>query len=86
MSAAKCSGVIGTLIVPPDGVLGLGVADDELVLGRAAGVLAGLDDQRAVLGEQALAAADRLLDQRRGAEVPVISWRCVSMPWCGQSE
>ena len=31
------------VVVPPDRVLGLGVADDELVLRAAAGVLAGLD-------------------------------------------
>ena len=67
LSAAKCSGVIALLVLPHQTVvLGLGIADDELVLGAAAGVLAGLDDQRAVLGEQALAAAHRMLDQRRG--------------------
>ena len=52
-------------VVPPDHVLGQRVLDGELVLGAAAGVLAGADDQRPVLGEQALAAADRMLDQRR---------------------
>ncbi len=35
-------------IVPPDGVLGPRIADDELVLGGAAGVHARLDDKRTV--------------------------------------
>src|SRR5690606_28145128 len=47
----------------------LRILDDKLVLGAAAGVLARLDDERAVLGEQALAMAHRLLDQRRRAPV-----------------
>ena len=41
--------------------LGGGVADDELVLGRTARVLAGLGDQRAMRGQPGLAAPDRLL-------------------------
>jgi hypothetical protein len=52
------------VVVPPDGVLGLAVADQELVLGGAAGVLAGLDHERPVLCELALAAGHGLLDQR----------------------
>ena len=56
-------------LAPPDGAPRLVVLDDELVLGAAPGVLAGLDDQRAILGEQALAAPDCFLDQRRGAKV-----------------
>jgi len=63
-------GVDRGVIVPPDRAFRLGVADDELVLGRAAGMLAGLDDQRAVLGDHAFAARDRFLDQRRGAQIP----------------
>jgi hypothetical protein len=59
------------VVVPPDGGLGLGVADDELVVGGAAGMLAGADDERAVPGEQPLAAAHGRLDQLRGSEVPV---------------
>ena len=34
-------------------------------------MLAGGDDQRPVLGEQAFAAADRMLDQLGRAEIPV---------------
>ncbi len=41
----------GGVIVPPDGVFGRLVADGELVLGRAAGVLAGFDHQRAATGD-----------------------------------
>jgi hypothetical protein len=48
-----------------------GLADDELVVRRAAGVLAGPADERALGGDQSLAAANGLLVQRRHAEVPV---------------
>ncbi|KIU01019.1 hypothetical protein QU38_02720, partial [Staphylococcus aureus] len=57
-------------IAPPDIVFGGRVADDELVLGRTAGVLAGGGDQRAVLRQLALAAAHRVLHERGGLEVP----------------
>ena len=57
-------------LAPPHRRFGFGIADDELVLGAAAGMLAGLDDQRAVLRQYAFAVADRRLDQRRGAEIP----------------
>ena len=57
-------------VVPPDDVLGESVLDGKLVLRASAGVLAGSDDQRPVLGEQAFAAANRMLHQRRGGEVP----------------
>ena len=61
------------VIVPPDRVLGLGIADDELVLGGAAGVLAGLDDERPILGKRAFATRHGLLDELRRAEIPVQS-------------
>src|SRR5690606_14789077 len=54
---------------PPDRVLRFGVANDELVLGAAPGVLAGLDNQRPVLGQAALAIGQGLLDQGGGAEI-----------------
>ena len=38
------------VVVPPHRLFGLAVADDELVLGAAPGVRAGLDHQRPVLG------------------------------------
>ena len=56
-------------LAPPHGVFGFGIADDELVLRTATGVLAGFDDQRTVLGELAFAAGDRMLDQLRGDQV-----------------
>src|SRR3546814_2614207 len=56
-------------LAPPDGVASLIILNDELVLGAAAGVLAGRDDERAILGEQAFAMAQRILDQSRGAPV-----------------
>ena len=38
-------------LAPRDPVLGLRLLHEELVLGRAAGVLAGVDDEGAALGE-----------------------------------
>src|SRR3546814_4509315 len=58
-------------IAPPDIALGRGFADDEFVLGRAAGVLAGKHDQGAALGELSLAAPQALLVERGHVEVPV---------------
>ena len=57
------------VVVPPDMRLGVLVADDELVLGRAAGVLAGLGDQRAMGGQPGFAAADRLFAERCRTEI-----------------
>ena len=51
--------------------VGRRVADDELVLRRAAGVLAGLDGQGAAGGNAAFAAANGVLVKRMRAEVPV---------------
>ena len=48
-----------SIVVPPHGVFGLGVADDELVLRAAARVLARLDHQRPVLGAASLAIGQR---------------------------
>ena len=56
-------------LAPPHGVFGFGIADDELVLGRTAGVLAGFDHQRPILRQYAFAIADGVFDQRRGAKV-----------------
>ena len=50
-------------LAPPDLVAAGRLVDDELVLRRATGVLAGADDQRAVGGDEALAGADRVLDE-----------------------
>ena len=58
-------------LAPPNRILGLGIANGELVVGGAAGVLAGLDDDRAILGQITLATRNGLLDQRCGRQVPV---------------
>ena len=59
------------VVVPPDLVLGAGVADHELVLGRAAGMAAGGGDDRAAAGELRLLAGQRLLVEARRLEIPV---------------
>ena len=59
------------IVVPPDLAFGLGVADDELVLRRAAGVNAGVGDERALRGDARLAIGQRDLVKLRGAEIPV---------------
>src|SRR3546814_9560349 len=46
-------------LAPPDRVTRLVVLDDELVLGAASGVLAGRDDERAVLGKPPFIVAHR---------------------------
>src|SRR5699024_5087724 len=55
---------------PPDAVLGARLAHDELVLGRTAGVLAGVDDERPTLGDPRVAAHDRVLVEYRRRRVP----------------
>ena len=57
------------VVVPPDGRRGPVVADDELVLGRAPGVLAGIGDERAVCSEPRFAAADRFLVEVGGGQI-----------------
>ena len=52
------------VLLPPDGLLGLRVDDDELVLGAAAGVRAGFGAERAAIDKRAFAVGDRMLDQR----------------------
>jgi len=56
-------------VAPPDLGLAPGLADDELVPGRAAGVLAGADDQRAIGRDLALTRQDGALVQGRGGQV-----------------
>ena len=58
------------VVVPPDDRIGVGVADDELVLRAAAGVDAGVGDQRSVGGDMRLVAAQGVLVELRRAEVP----------------
>ena len=56
--------------IPPDPVLGTGLADDELVLGRASRVPARVDDQRAARSDARLVAEDRVLVEHRRRRVP----------------
>ncbi len=56
---------------PVDALLGARLADDEPVLGRAPCVLAGVDDQRAPLGERPIAAQDCVRVELRRRRIPV---------------
>ena len=56
---------------PPDAVLRAGLLDDELVLGGAARVGGGVDDQRAPVGQLRGPGLQRALAELRGREVPV---------------
>ena len=60
----------GLVVVPPDGVFGGLVAHDELVIGAAAGVLAGRDGKTAAFGHQAFAARHGLLIEHRRRRIP----------------
>ena len=51
-------------LAPRDVLLARGLADDELVVGRTAGVLPGAADERTVGGDHALTPLDRFLVQR----------------------
>ena len=55
---------------PVDPVLGLRLADDELVVRRPARVVSGVDDERAALGELPLAPEQGMEVQLRRARVP----------------
>ena len=59
------------VLLPPDRLFGLLVADDELVLGRAAGVDAGLGAERAALDDVAFVGGDRVLVELLGGQIPV---------------
>jgi hypothetical protein len=59
------------VLLPPDGLLGLRVADHELVLGRAAGVDAGLGAERAALDDMTFPGGDRVFVELLGGQIPV---------------
>src|SRR5262249_42713126 len=59
------------VLVPPHRLFGALVADDELVLGAAAGMHSGLGGERAALHDLRLAARDRVLVERRLAQIPM---------------
>ncbi len=62
---------LGVDVPPPDARLRAGLAHDELVLGRAPRVPAGVDDERAAFGKPALAPRERVLVELRSRGVPV---------------
>src|SRR5262249_13320330 len=70
----------GAVVLPPDAPLGAGLAHDELVLRRAAGVASGLDHQSAAIGNPSLAPADDLFIEFRRAEIPL---QCRRLPETG---
>ena len=57
-------------LAPPHRLVTHRVAHDEPVLRSSARVAAGADHERAVLRKQALTAAHRMLDERRGRQIP----------------
>src|SRR5258708_39933540 len=56
---------------PPDPLLGAGLADDEFVLGRTAGVPARVDDERATMRKHSLVAPQCVHVEDRRRQVPV---------------
>ena len=67
--AVGCDGLVG--LAPVDAALALGILDDELVVGRATGMDAGANHQRAAIGHHTFMPANRFLVERRNLEVPV---------------
>ena len=59
------------VVVPPDDWIGIGVADDELVFRAAAGVNAGVGDQRSMRGNVGLVALESMLIKLWRAEIPI---------------
>ena len=59
------------VLLPPDGLLGLRVADDEFVLRRTAGVDAGLGAERAAFNDMAFIRGEREFVELLGGKIPV---------------
>ena len=59
------------VVVPPDDWIGVGVADHELVFRTAAGVNAGVGDERSVGGNVRFVALQGMLIELRRAEIPI---------------
>ena len=57
-------------LAPPDAILRSGLLDDELVLRRAPGERAGVDDQRATVGQGAVTALQRSRVELGGRRAP----------------
>ena len=64
-------GDLGVDVAPPDPVLRARLADDELVLRGAAGVLAGVHIERPALGDPPFAALDCMVVEERRRRVPM---------------
>ena len=62
---------VGVDVAPPDPILGARLADDELVLRRAAGVDAGVHDQRAAFREAPVAVRERVRVELGRRRMPV---------------
>jgi hypothetical protein len=60
----------GAVVLPPDRLLGVGVAHDELILGRTAGMHTRVGEEGAAVRELGLAAAERVFVQGRRLQVP----------------
>ena len=60
-----------SVLVPPDGALGLFVADDELVFRRAAGVHAGLGAKRAAFHDMPFISGERIFVKLLSGQIPV---------------
>lgn len=59
----------GLVVIPPDTVFCIGIADNELVLCRTTGVLSRNHSQGTIVGYHALAEPDRHLEQLRSIQV-----------------
>src|SRR5712671_8216479 len=59
------------VLFPPDGLFGVLVADNELVLGATAGVDAGFGAQRAALDQMGFLVRKRMFVERRLGQVPM---------------
>src|SRR5262249_30648568 len=56
-------------VAPPDSILGAALAHDELVVWRAPGVRAGVDDERPAFGEHSLPPLERPRVERGGRRI-----------------
>jgi hypothetical protein len=65
----RLNGVVD--VAPPDLVLRGLFADDEFVLWAPSGIWDGVDDQWALVCEDALAAAERVFYEYRSSEIPI---------------
>jgi hypothetical protein len=67
--AFGCDRLVG--LAPVDAALARRILDEELVVGRAAGMNAGAHDECSAVGDAAFAATHRLFIERGNREVPM---------------